>query len=211
MTAIPRAAVSVAVRWSATSFIKRDTAVTVSGGILSPSPYYLLVQRGNEPNKGMWSLPGGKIESGESTMLAAQRELHEETGLMSSAGFAKEIVTFEENTMPYATHWHPRPFTSSDAIGFDSNQPESVSYHFVISQCFAEVRSSIQISDADELSIAPPSLKASDDAADVRWWTLPEVSQGILSGTVTQHCDDVLGRAEFLYQKGILVDSDSEK
>ena len=31
---------------------------------------YALIQRGNPPNAGMWSLPGGRIELGEETMAA---------------------------------------------------------------------------------------------------------------------------------------------
>ena len=41
----------------------------------------LLVQRSIEPRKGMWTLPGGFVETGETTEAAAVRELSEETGL----------------------------------------------------------------------------------------------------------------------------------
>ncbi|MCC6013412.1 MAG: NUDIX hydrolase [Candidatus Verstraetearchaeota archaeon] len=41
----------------------------------------LLVKRGNEPNKGLWSIPGGLIKLGEFPEEAAIRELKEETGL----------------------------------------------------------------------------------------------------------------------------------
>ena len=39
----------------------------------------LLIKRGKPPGKGLWSLPGGKIEFGESAEAAAVRELFEET------------------------------------------------------------------------------------------------------------------------------------
>ena len=39
----------------------------------------LLIKRGKPPGKGLWSLPGGKIEFGESAEAAARRELFEES------------------------------------------------------------------------------------------------------------------------------------
>jgi ADP-ribose pyrophosphatase YjhB (NUDIX family) len=41
----------------------------------------LLVQRGREPGRGLWSLPGGRVEPGESEHEAIVREMVEETGL----------------------------------------------------------------------------------------------------------------------------------
>ena len=41
----------------------------------------LLIKRGTPPRLGQWSLPGGRIERGETTPAAALRELAEETGV----------------------------------------------------------------------------------------------------------------------------------
>lgn len=46
----------------------------------------LLVQRGKEPQKGLWSLPGGRCEPGESLAQTVAREVWEETGLRVHVG-----------------------------------------------------------------------------------------------------------------------------
>ena len=46
----------------------------------------LLIQRGHEPEAGRWSLPGGRIEPGESDEQAVVREIREETGLRVVCG-----------------------------------------------------------------------------------------------------------------------------
>lgn len=46
----------------------------------------LLIKRGTEPGRGLWSLPGGHVEPGEDDAAALVREMAEETGLAVSAG-----------------------------------------------------------------------------------------------------------------------------
>jgi 8-oxo-dGTP diphosphatase len=41
----------------------------------------LVVRRGHEPGRGRWSVPGGRMEQGESDEVAVLREVAEETGL----------------------------------------------------------------------------------------------------------------------------------
>jgi 8-oxo-dGTP diphosphatase len=51
------------------------------GAIIIEAGSILLVERGREPLKGYWSLPGGAVEVGESLSAAVRREILEETGL----------------------------------------------------------------------------------------------------------------------------------
>lgn len=46
----------------------------------------LLVKRGHEPGKGLWSIPGGRVEPGETDEQAVIREVCEETGLAVRPG-----------------------------------------------------------------------------------------------------------------------------
>jgi ADP-ribose pyrophosphatase YjhB (NUDIX family) len=129
----------------------------------------------------MWSIPGGKIEAGEATLDAAKRELREEV-----------IFREEEAFDAFDLKWHnDGPFACSDSI----HQPNASGkgFHYVISQCFVEV-------------IAPskPSITASDDATDARWWSADEVKKAEDDGVVTGGVLRVLERSELLYNAGLL-------
>ncbi|HEY5201775.1 MAG TPA: NUDIX domain-containing protein [Acidothermaceae bacterium] len=55
-------------------------AIAVRDGAL------LLIRRGHAPSRGRWSLPGGRVEPGESAREALVREMAEETGLVVEVG-----------------------------------------------------------------------------------------------------------------------------
>ncbi len=56
------------------------------GAVLRRGDEILLVQRGRDPGKGLWAVPGGKVRFGETLRAAVERETMEETGLDVEAG-----------------------------------------------------------------------------------------------------------------------------
>jgi 8-oxo-dGTP diphosphatase len=79
----------------------------------------LLVERGKEPLKGFWSIPGGIVETGEKLEQAVRREVSEETGLDVEPYSMFEIF---ERIIPDAS----RP---------DASRPDGESkpeYHYVL-------------------------------------------------------------------------------
>ena len=57
----------------------------------------LLIQRGKQPGLGLWTIPGGRVEYGESLVEACRREVFEETGITVVIG---EMVTIFEPVTP---------------------------------------------------------------------------------------------------------------
>jgi 8-oxo-dGTP diphosphatase len=162
----PRAAVSVAVRCLANGTV-----------------HYLLVRRGNEPNKGLWSFPGGKLEWGETTVEGAKRELLEETRFHG------------QNDLT----WYAGTYTTADSIiraevAMPPKEKET-QFHFVIGICFAELTI-----DADS---SPPKAEAADDAADAEWRPL-EAIRAMPFRETTPGLLKHVERAESLYLKGAL-------
>jgi 8-oxo-dGTP diphosphatase len=51
------------------------------GAVVTDGDSLLLIRRGHGPGAGQWSVPGGRVEAGETLAEAVVRELAEETGL----------------------------------------------------------------------------------------------------------------------------------
>jgi 8-oxo-dGTP diphosphatase len=60
--------------------------VVAVGAVVVHDGSLLMVQRGNEPYAGRWSVPGGTVEHGEYLTDAVRREILEETGLEVEVG-----------------------------------------------------------------------------------------------------------------------------
>ena len=62
------------------------------GAVVVHENRVLLVQRGSEPLKGHWTLPGGMLEVGETLATGVAREVKEETGLEVATEELVEIL-----------------------------------------------------------------------------------------------------------------------
>ncbi len=85
------------------------------GVLLVKNEQLLLVKRKYNPDAGYWSIPGGHLELGERTQIAAEREGHEETGFKVKVTKLAGII---------------------DKIMYDDNG--EIEYHYVLLNYFVE-------------------------------------------------------------------------
>jgi mutator protein MutT len=111
-----------------------DRVVCAGAVIRDDEGRLLMVRRANQPAQGTWSLPGGRVEPGESLSQAAAREVREETGLLVDVGELLQTVDLSD---------------------------------FVVSDFAA--------------TVVGGTLRAGDDASDVRWCTRDDIDAMTLS------------------------------
>ena len=105
----------------------------------------LLIKRGHEPGAGLWSLPGGRIEPGETDAEALVREMREETGLTVQAGALLGSVR------------RPVPGGPPAAAGSQDDSAAGGQDNTVL-----DIRDYAA-------TVTGGTLRAGDDAADARW------------------------------------------
>lgn len=66
--------------------------VAVGGFVFDRAGRILLVQRGRPPGEGLWTVPGGRLEPGETLVQGVAREVREETGLIVEVGVLACVV-----------------------------------------------------------------------------------------------------------------------
>ena len=106
------------------SFVRRP--VPCVGVVCWRGDEVLLIRRGHPPRLGEWSIPGGKVEWGETLAVAALRELREETGVEAELGALIEVYEiiepdFHYVLIDYVAHWRegePRAADDADDAQF---------------------------------------------------------------------------------------------
>jgi 8-oxo-dGTP diphosphatase len=135
----------------------RRPEVAVGAVLLDGEGRVLLIQRGQLPALGRWTIPGGRVEFGETIEEALRRELRAETGLDGRIGPLCEVFEYIEPGREL-----PVPPQSAEPSEPPPAARSSRGYHYVI---------------LDYLVTEPSGeLRAGEDAADARFFTLDEVA-----------------------------------
>ncbi|MBE0510489.1 MAG: NUDIX hydrolase [Chromatiales bacterium] len=68
------------------------------GAVVCHQKALLLVKRARPPGQGLWAIPGGRVQPGETMQAAAEREIREETGVrIRAAGLAWQFEHIEQD------------------------------------------------------------------------------------------------------------------
>jgi len=73
--------------------------VAVGCFVFNTATELLMIKRGKEPGLGLWTIPGGRVEFGESLVDACRREVKEETGVDVHIG--PMVTVFEPRIAGY--------------------------------------------------------------------------------------------------------------
>jgi 8-oxo-dGTP diphosphatase len=107
--------------------------VVAVGVVLLDGDRVLLVRRAHPPAAGRWSVPGGRVEVGESLEEAAARELREETGLRATLGppvvLLDRVVRDEDGRIAY--HYVIVDFLGTAPVGAPRAASDALEARFV--------------------------------------------------------------------------------
>ncbi|MEY2471739.1 MAG: 8-oxo-dGTP diphosphatase [Actinomycetota bacterium] len=103
------------------------------GAVVIDDDRLLLIRRGHGPAAGNWSLPGGRVEFGETMAEALVREVQEETGLEVVAGdYIAHIEIFGDDWHYVVHDFHAIVFDPDVlAAGDDAAEAAWVNLHEV--------------------------------------------------------------------------------
>ncbi|MDE2180230.1 MAG: NUDIX hydrolase [candidate division NC10 bacterium] len=105
-----------------------DHPVLAVGAVVVRDGKVLLVLRGREPGRGLWSLPGGVVHPGETLKTAVVRELREECGIEVAVAETAEVVErliqdaegrmqYHYVILDYQAKWLQGELAPSDEVG----------------------------------------------------------------------------------------------
>ena len=83
-----------------------ERPIVAVGAVILDGDRVLLIQRGQEPLKGEWSLPGGAVEIGETLAAALVREVREETSLDVVVGPVVDVLDSIRRDVDGRTEYH---------------------------------------------------------------------------------------------------------
>jgi len=90
--------------------------VGVSAVVFDDAGRVLVVERGKPPAEGLWSVPGGRVEPGETMREAVAREVREETGLEVQVGALIDVLERRAGTRHYKIHPHVARVTGGTLV-----------------------------------------------------------------------------------------------
>jgi ADP-ribose pyrophosphatase len=107
--------------------------IAAVGVLIQDKDKVLLIKRGTEPGKDLWSIPGGMIELGETAREAGKREVEEEIGLRVKLDHVIDVFDriFLDNNGVVESHYVIMDFLGHPVGGVVRPTKEAKSYKWI--------------------------------------------------------------------------------